>query len=41
MRAGRRTMYGRILREFLVHWCGYEDPTWIDEAGLNCGAILH
>ncbi|OWY92092.1 reverse transcriptase [Phytophthora megakarya] len=36
-----KTRYGRILREFLVHWRGYEDPTWIDEADLNCGAILH
>ncbi|OWZ03779.1 hypothetical protein PHMEG_00024432 [Phytophthora megakarya] len=41
MRTGRKTRYGRILREFLVHWRGYEDPTWIDEADLNCGAILH
>ncbi|OWY90297.1 hypothetical protein PHMEG_00041640, partial [Phytophthora megakarya] len=41
MRTGRMTRYGRILREFLVHWRGYEDPTWIDEADLNCGAILH
>ncbi|OWZ01475.1 hypothetical protein PHMEG_00027125 [Phytophthora megakarya] len=41
MRAGRKTRYGRILREFLVHWPWYEDPTWIDEAHLNCGAIFH
>ncbi|OWZ11408.1 reverse transcriptase [Phytophthora megakarya] len=41
MRTGKRTRYGRILREFLVHWRGYEDPTWIDEADLNYGAILH
>ncbi|POM75561.1 LOW QUALITY PROTEIN: Reverse transcriptase [Phytophthora palmivora] len=40
MRSGRRTRYGRIYREFLVHWRGYEDPTWVDEAGLNCGALL-
>ncbi|OWZ01086.1 hypothetical protein PHMEG_00027600 [Phytophthora megakarya] len=41
MRTGRRTRYGRILRKFLIHWCDNEDPTWIDEADLNCGAILH
>ncbi|KAE8976453.1 hypothetical protein PR002_g25306 [Phytophthora rubi] len=41
MRTGKRTRYGRIYREFLVHWRGYEDPTWVDEADLNCGALLH
>ncbi|OWY96309.1 hypothetical protein PHMEG_00033454 [Phytophthora megakarya] len=41
MRTGKRTRYGRTYREFLVHWRGYEDPTWIDEADLNCGALLH
>ena len=24
----------------LVHWKGYSDPSWIDEADLNCGAML-
>ncbi|OWZ02252.1 hypothetical protein PHMEG_00026218 [Phytophthora megakarya] len=41
MRTGKRTRYGRIYREFLVHWRGYEDPTWIDEADLNCGALRY
>ncbi|GMF21628.1 unnamed protein product [Phytophthora fragariaefolia] len=41
MRTGRRTRYGRVYREFLVHWRGYEDPSWVDEADLNCGAVLH
>ncbi|POM73971.1 LOW QUALITY PROTEIN: Putative retroelement, partial [Phytophthora palmivora] len=41
MRSGRRTRYGRNCREFLVHWRGYDDPTWVDEADLNCGALLH
>ncbi|POM70188.1 LOW QUALITY PROTEIN: Hypothetical protein PHPALM_13411, partial [Phytophthora palmivora] len=36
MRSGRWTRYGRIYREFLR---GY--PTWVDEADLNCGALLH
>ncbi|ETO83363.1 hypothetical protein F444_02609, partial [Phytophthora nicotianae P1976] len=40
-RTGRRTRYGRKLREFLVHWKGYDAPTWVDEADLNCGALLH
>ncbi|GMF49729.1 unnamed protein product [Phytophthora fragariaefolia] len=41
MRTGRRTRYGRVYREFLVHWRGYEDPSWVDETDLNCGAVLH
>ncbi|OWZ06147.1 reverse transcriptase [Phytophthora megakarya] len=41
MRTGKRTRYGLIDREFLVHWRGYEDPTWIDEGDLNCGALLY
>ncbi|OWZ12583.1 hypothetical protein PHMEG_00014223 [Phytophthora megakarya] len=41
MRTGRKTRYGRILREFLVRWRGYEDLTWIDEADLNWEAMLH
>ncbi|KAJ8531797.1 hypothetical protein ON010_g14165 [Phytophthora cinnamomi] len=40
MRTGKRTRYGRIHREFLVHCCGYEDPDWVDDADLNYGAIL-
>ncbi|POM70259.1 Hypothetical protein PHPALM_13323, partial [Phytophthora palmivora] len=40
MRSGKRTRYGRTLREFLVHWKGYNEPTWVDEADLNCGALL-
>ncbi|POM68912.1 Reverse transcriptase [Phytophthora palmivora] len=41
MRSGRRTRYGRTLREFLVHWKGYDEPTWVDEVDLNCGALLY
>ncbi|GMF14952.1 unnamed protein product [Phytophthora fragariaefolia] len=41
MRSGRRTRYGRTMREFLVHWKGYQEPTWVDEADLTCGALLH
>ncbi|OWY95160.1 hypothetical protein PHMEG_00034910 [Phytophthora megakarya] len=41
MRTGKRTRYGRIYREFLVHCRGYEDPTWVDEADLNCDALLY
>ncbi|KAE8995694.1 hypothetical protein PR002_g19539 [Phytophthora rubi] len=41
MRTGRRTRYGRTFREFLVHWKGYNTPDWVDEADLNCGALLH
>ncbi|POM59651.1 LOW QUALITY PROTEIN: hypothetical protein PHPALM_31584 [Phytophthora palmivora] len=41
MRSGKRTRYGRTLRELLVHWKGYGEPTWVDEADLNCGALLY
>ncbi|OWY95712.1 reverse transcriptase, partial [Phytophthora megakarya] len=41
MRTGKRTIYGRIDREFLIHRRGYEDPTWVDEADLNCGALRY
>ncbi|OWY93726.1 hypothetical protein PHMEG_00036774, partial [Phytophthora megakarya] len=41
VRSGKKTRFGRIYREFLVHWTRYDEPTWIDEADLNCGAILN
>ncbi|POM62667.1 reverse transcriptase [Phytophthora palmivora] len=41
MRSGRRTRYGCTLREVLVHWKGYDEPMWVDEADLNCGAQLY
>ncbi|OWZ01179.1 LOW QUALITY PROTEIN: hypothetical protein PHMEG_00027491 [Phytophthora megakarya] len=41
VRSGKKTRFGRIYREFLVHWTGYDEPTWVDEAELNCGAILN
>ncbi|OWY95470.1 LOW QUALITY PROTEIN: reverse transcriptase [Phytophthora megakarya] len=41
VRSGKKTRFGRIYREFLVHWAGYDEPTWVDEADLNCGAILN
>ncbi|GMF16093.1 unnamed protein product [Phytophthora fragariaefolia] len=40
MRTGRRTKYGRTYRELQVYRKGYEDPSWVDEADLNCGALL-
>ena len=40
VRSGRKTRYGRVHRQFLVHWKGYDDPTWVDEADLYCGALL-
>ncbi|OWY99003.1 hypothetical protein PHMEG_00030077 [Phytophthora megakarya] len=41
VRSGKKTRFGRVYREFLVHWTGYDGPTWVDEADLNCGAILN
>ncbi|OWZ09562.1 hypothetical protein PHMEG_00017717 [Phytophthora megakarya] len=40
VRSGHRTRYGRVHREFKVFWKGYREPTWVDEADLNCGALL-
>ena len=40
MVSGRKTRYGRIHKLYLVQWKKYSDPTWIDEADLNCGAML-
>ena len=40
VRSGRKTSYGRIHKQYLVQWKEYSDPTWIDEAILNCGAML-
>ncbi|OWZ00185.1 hypothetical protein PHMEG_00028688 [Phytophthora megakarya] len=37
----KRTIYGRIYRDVLVHLCGYKDPTWVDKADINCGALLY
>ncbi|KAE8908202.1 hypothetical protein PF005_g20767 [Phytophthora fragariae] len=31
----------RAVREFLVKWFGYEDPTWEPEANLSCGGLLY
>uniref|UniRef100_H3H5N5 Integrase catalytic domain-containing protein n=1 Tax=Phytophthora ramorum TaxID=164328 RepID=H3H5N5_PHYRM len=41
VRSGRKTRYGRVHREFQVFWKGYTEPSWVDEADLNCGALMH
>ncbi|OWZ10791.1 reverse transcriptase [Phytophthora megakarya] len=41
VRSGMKTRSGRIYQEFMVHWVGYDEPTWVGEADLNCGAILN
>ncbi|OWY98157.1 reverse transcriptase [Phytophthora megakarya] len=41
VRCGKKTRFGRIYREFLIHWAEYDEPTWVDEADLNCGTILN
>ena len=40
VRSGRNTRFRRVHRQFLVYWKGYTDPSWVDEADLNCGALL-
>ena len=29
-----------MYRQFKVYWKGYTDPSWVDEADLNYGALL-
>uniref|UniRef100_H3H554 Uncharacterized protein n=1 Tax=Phytophthora ramorum TaxID=164328 RepID=H3H554_PHYRM len=41
VRSGRKTRYGRVHREYQIYWKGYADPSWVDEADLNCGALLY
>ncbi|OWZ07287.1 LOW QUALITY PROTEIN: hypothetical protein PHMEG_00020341 [Phytophthora megakarya] len=41
VRSGKKTRFDWIYREFLVHWAGYDEPTWVDEADLKCGAIMN
>ncbi|KAE9338881.1 hypothetical protein PF008_g11843 [Phytophthora fragariae] len=40
MRTGRRMRYGRLHRELKVYWKGYAEPSWVDEADLNCGVLM-
>ncbi|OWZ11416.1 reverse transcriptase [Phytophthora megakarya] len=41
VRSGTRTRYGRVHREFQVYWKGYDQPIWVDQADLNCAALLY
>ncbi|OWY97871.1 hypothetical protein PHMEG_00031491 [Phytophthora megakarya] len=41
MRSGKKMRFSLIYREFLVHWVRYDEPTWVDETDLNCGAVLN
>ena len=40
VRSNLKTRYGRVHRQFKVYWKGFQDPSWVDEADLNCGALL-
>ena len=40
VRSERKIRFERVHRQFLVYWKGYTDPSWVDEADLNCGALL-
>ena len=40
MRTKRATQHGRLRREYLVQWTGYDEPTWEKEENLSCGALL-
>jgi len=37
----KRTRTSRRIREYRVKWKGYDDPEWIPESQLNCGALLY
>ncbi|OWZ10017.1 reverse transcriptase [Phytophthora megakarya] len=41
VRSRKKTRFCRVYRERLVPWVGYNEPTWVDETDLNCGAILN
>ena len=34
------TRTGKRKHQYLVRWKGYDDPSWIDEDQLSCGALL-
>ena len=40
VRSNRKTRFGRIHRQFKVFRKGHADPSWVNEADLNCGALL-
>ena len=40
VRSGRETRFGRVHRKFVFYWKAYIEPDWVDEAYLNCGALL-
>ena len=40
VRSDRKTRFGRVHRQFKVYWKGYANPSWVDEAYLNCNALL-
>ncbi|ETL38265.1 hypothetical protein L916_10135 [Phytophthora nicotianae] len=40
VRSSKKTRYGHTRREYLVFWKGYDEPSWVDELDLNCGALL-
>ncbi|GMF41154.1 unnamed protein product [Phytophthora fragariaefolia] len=31
----------RPVREFLVNWVGYDEPTWEPASNLSCGGLLY
>ena len=40
VQSARKARFGRIERQYLVQWKGSDDPTWIDEEDLKCGALM-
>ena len=40
MGADRKTRYGRVHQQLLVHWKGYVEPSGVEKIDLNCGVLL-
>ncbi|KAJ0391301.1 hypothetical protein P43SY_011476 [Pythium insidiosum] len=36
----RLTRQGRPVREYLVRWVGYDEPSWVPVADLNAAGLL-
>ena len=37
----RKTRFGKPIKEYLVKWKNYDEPTWVSENNLSCGSLLY
>ena len=40
MRSGRKTRHGQLHHKFLVHWKGFKEPSWVDEADRRALSVI-